>query len=246
MAFIKVIKDYIKNNYNLSHDYLTVIFPNKRAAYMLRKELMSDNDKNIWLPQMLSIQEAMSMWSGLQLIDNLDATFELMKIMNNNSEFVSNYNHFSLASQIVKDFDEIDQYAVDAENLFSYIKEIKEAENWNPDKDKTETEKAYLNFFKSLYTYYNSLREVLLKDDCGYYGLITRKLYDLSKEELNNVIGDKKIIFAGFNAMTLTEENIIVRLVESKKAALLWDLDKYYLEDEKQEAGLFARKFFKK
>ncbi|MBQ8223397.1 MAG: PD-(D/E)XK nuclease family protein [Bacteroidales bacterium] len=246
MAFIKVIKDYIKNNYNLSHDYLTVIFPNKRAAYMLRKELMSDNDKNIWLPQMLSIQEAMSMWSGLQLIDNLDATFELMKIMNNNSEFVSNYNHFSLASQIVKDFDEIDQYAVDAENLFSYIKEIKEAENWNPDKDKTETEKAYLNFFKSLYTYYNSLREVLLKDDCGYYGLITRKLYDLSKEELDNVIGDKKIIFAGFNAMTLTEENIIVRLVESKKAALLWDLDKYYLEDEKQEAGLFARQFFKK
>ena len=241
MAFITKIKEYIKNNYNLSNDYLTVIFPNKRAAYMLRKELMADNDKNIWLPQMLSIQEAMSMWSGIQLIDNLDITFELMKLMNKNKEFATNYNIFSLASQIVKDFDEVDQYAVDAEHLFNYIKEVKEIENWN-----TNTEKAYLAFFASLNKYYKELRSELSKDNCGYYGLITRKLYDLSKEELESVIGDKKIIFAGFNAMTLTEENIIVRLVESNKAVLLWDLDKYYFEDEKQEAGLFARQFFKK
>ena len=246
MAFITKIKDYIKDNYNLTTDYLTVIFPNKRAAYMLREELKKDYNENIWLPQMLSVQEAMSMWSGIQLIESLDITFELMKLMNEKKEFAANYNLFSLASQIAKDFDEIDQYAINAEHLFNYIKEVKEAENWDPVKEKTSTETAYLNFFKSLNKFYTCLRTELLNERCGYYGLITRKLYNLSNEDLEKIIGDKKIIFAGFNAMTLTEENIIVRLVESGKAVLLWDLDKYYFEDEKQEAGLFARQFFKK
>lgn len=242
MAFITKIKDYIKdkNNYDLSSDYLTVIFPNKRAAYMLREELKKDYDKNIWLPQMLSIQEAMSLWSGIQLVDNIDVIFELMKVMDKKND-IDKSKLFSLASQIVKDFDEIDQYAVNAKNLFDYVKDVKEIENWNKP-----TEKAYLQFFASLNEYYIKLRKELMNDNCGYYGLITRKLYELSREELNNIIGDKKIIFAGFNAMTTTEESIIVRLIESGKAVLLWDLDKYYFEDEKQEAGLFARQFFKK
>lgn len=75
---------------------------------------------------------------------------------------------------------------------------------------------------------------------------MTRTLYELSDEQLQNIIGDRKIIFAGFNAMTRTEENLIVRIVESGKGVLFWDLDKYYYDDELQEAGLFARQFFGK
>ena len=35
-------------------------------------------------------------------------------------------------------------------------------------------------------------------------------------------------------------------MVENGNAVMLWDLDRYYFEDEKQEAGYFARKFFQK
>lgn len=61
--------------------------------------------------------------------------------------FLTRKNIFPLASQIVKDFDEIDQYAVDAEHLFKYLKSVKEVETWSPDTDElTQTESAYLIF----------------------------------------------------------------------------------------------------
>ena len=82
MAFISEIVNFINKNYDLSKESLTIIFPNKRAALMLREELMSSKyQNNIWLPQILSIQEAMSSWSGLQLIDNIDIIFELITLL---------------------------------------------------------------------------------------------------------------------------------------------------------------------
>jgi hypothetical protein len=248
MAFISEIADYIINNknYSLTQDSLTIIFPNKRAALMLRKELAKIIEKNIWLPQILSIQEAMSSWSKIQLIENIDVIFELLTIMNPQSITWSK-DLFGIASQMAKDFDEIDQYNVDAENLFAYLKVVKSMETWSPD-DKTMTpvESEYINFFKKLIDYYNDLRKKLSEKNYGYYGLITRKLANLNDEELVKTVGNNKIIFAGFNAMTATEEDIIVRLVDNGKAEILWDLDKYYFDNEKQEAGLFARAFFNK
>lgn len=246
MGFITRITEYINKNYDLTKDSLLVIFPNKRAALTLRKELSKSIKCNIWLPQMLSIQEAMSAWSKLQLLDNIDVTFELLKILDNSDKSQTRNNLYGLASQMVKDFDEIDQYGVNAEKIFRFLKEFKEADTWTPEQSNSETVKAYLSFFASLYGHYVTLRDVLLKSKSGYYGLLTRTLSELSDNELKERIGDKKIIFAGFNAMTKTEEDIVVRLSELDKAVVLWDLDKYYFEDNKQEAGLFAREFFKK
>ena len=247
MAFISKIAHYIVDNYDLKNDSIIVVFPNKRAALNLRSELsrlFRESNIDIWLPQMLSIQEAMTLWSELQMIDNIDLVYELINIINNNGLNDVNNNIFGIASQMLKDFDEIEQYDIDAEKLFNHLKDVKKLEMWTPDINK-EIESSYIKFFTSLHTYYKTLRDTLLNNNCGYYGLISRKTNDL-KDKIFDVIGDKKIIFAGFNAMTKTEEDVIVRLVESNKAVLLWDLDKYYFEDTTQEAGLFARIFFDK
>ena len=245
MAFISEIVNFINKNYDLSKESLTIIFPNKRAALMLREELMSSKyQNNIWLPQILSIQEAMSSWSGLQLIDNIDIIFELIKIINKNANIISN-DVYGLAAQMLKDFDEIDQYAINAKQLFQNTKDAKEVGLWSPDEN-YDVDKKYIEFFSSLNDYYESLRKVLFENNVGYYGLITRYIYELSKEELQAKLSGKKIIFAGFNALTKTEESIIVRLVQNNNACLLWDLDEYYFNDKKQEAGIFARDFFER
>lgn len=242
MAFITEIADYINKNYDLSKESLTIIFPNKRAAFRLRTELKKNKyDRNIWLPQILSIQEAMCSWSGLQLLDNIDITFELINILGE----TSSNDIYGLASQMLKDFDEIDQYAVNAKNLFQNTKDAKEID-FQFLNENYEIDKKHIEFFSSLNHYYESLREILFKNNSGYYGLISRYLYELNQDELSKIIGNRKIIFAGFNAMTKTEEGIIVRLIQNGKATLLWDLDEYYFNDEKQEAGIFARDFFER
>ncbi|MBQ6082900.1 MAG: PD-(D/E)XK nuclease family protein [Bacteroidales bacterium] len=236
MAFIKKISDYITSHYDLTKENITIVFPNKRAALQLRNELASSIKTNFWVPQILSIQQAMEEWSGLQLIDNIEVIFEIIKM---NQEF------FPYAAQMAKDFDEIDQYGVDAEKLFKHLRDAKEIEEWNLNLENG-VESNYLKFFSSLLTYYNNLRDTLQKNGQGYYGLITKKIASFDDETLQKCTQGRKIIFAGFNALTKTEENIIVRMVENGNAVMLWDLDKYYFEDEKQEAGHFARKFFQK
>jgi hypothetical protein len=220
----------------LTKENITIVFPNKRAALQLRNELSKQIKTNFWVPQILSIQQAMEEWSGLQLIDNIEVIFEIIKM---------NKDFFPYAAQMAKDFDEIDQYDVDAAKLFAHLKDAKEIEEWNLSLENG-VESNYLHFFSSLLTYYNNLREALQKNEQGYYGLITNKIAHLDDATLQKCTQGRKIIFAGFNALTTTEENIIVRMVESGNAVMLWDLDRYYFEDDKQEAGYFARKFFQK
>lgn len=242
--FINGLAEHIKANYNLKNEELTVVFPNKRAAFYLRSRFRELYEEDIWLPQMLSIEEAMTQWSGIQLVDNIDMLFELINI---NAEFYHGDSDLSLfgsmALQMARDFDEIDQYNVDANHLFSYVYEEKKIGVWHLDETITLKEQQYLEFFKSLQGYYIKLREHLSAQGKGYYGMITRTLANLDDTEMLQRVGKRKVIFAGFNALTTTEQRIIDKLYRNGLAEVIWDFDRYYVDDEHNEAGLFARRY---
>jgi CRISPR/Cas system-associated exonuclease Cas4 (RecB family) len=243
--FISGLARHIKETYDLKREELTVIFPNKRAAFYLRSKFKEIyHGEEIWLPQMLSIEEAMTQWSEIQLVDNIDMLFELISINAELSHSGSDISIFgSMAMQMAKDFDEIDQYHVDANHLFSYIYEMKRLGTWDLEHGITQKEEQYLRFFEGLKDYYFKLRQRLESQQKGYYGLITRYLSDLSDEELLSKINHRKVIFAGFNALTPTEQKIIDKLYKNQCAEVIWDFDRYYIEDEHNEAGLFARRY---
>ena len=253
MAFIQNIIDYIFKNYDLSKDIVEVVFPNKRASIHFKRQIVSQLSKTYWMPITSSVQQAMEKWSGLHLVDSLDVALELMSINDKDANNkVLKQNFFGLASQMAKDFDEIDQYKVDAKNLFESLNEVKIIENYTfseytlSNEDSYKAQSKYLQFFSSLINYYSALRLNLFSRKVGYYGMITRCLSELPTDELVKRIDGKKIVFAGFNALTTTEEDVVVRLVENGNAVMLWDLDEYYINDKKQEAGRFANDFFAK
>ena len=253
MAFIQNIIDYIFKNYDLSKDIVEVVFPNKRASIHFKRQIVSQLSKTSWMPITSSIQQAMEKWSGLHLVDSLDVALELMSINDKDANNkVLKQNFLGLASQMAKDFDEIDQYKVDAKNLFESLNEVKIIENYTfseytlSNEDSYKAQSKYLQFFSSLINYYSALRLNLFSRKVGYYGMITRCLSELPTDELVKRIDGKKIVFAGFNALTTTEEDVVVRLVENGNVVMLWDLDEYYINDKKQEAGRFANDFFAK
>ncbi len=243
-TFISKLAKHIQSHYDLAHQELTVVFPNKRAALYLRNALRNSIQQTVWLPQMLSIEEAVAQWSGLILVDNIDLLFELIDIdAQLHVEQSSDLAVFgSQAAQMAKDFDEIDQYGINAKDLFSLVLDSKKLEIWNFDeKNSKEKELKYLQFFRSLYEYYLQLQSRLSAQGKGYYGMITRHLSELAEAKLMERIGDRKLIFAGFNALTTTEERIIDTLIRNGKAEILFDYDSYYLDDPNNEAGHFAR-----
>lgn len=245
-TFIHKLADHIQSHYDLTRQELTVVFPNKRAAFYLRDELKKNSQQTIWMPQMLSIQEAFTQWSGIALADSLDMLFELIDIdAELHIEQNSDLGVFgSQATQMAKDFDEIDQYGCDAKHVFNYVLDNKKLEIWNFDEEKSkEKEVKYLHFFQSLYDYYLRLRDRLSEQGKGYYGMITRYLSELNAEDLLKKVGDRKIVFAGFNALTNTEERIIDTLVKNGVADILFDYDAYYLDSPNNEAGFFGRRY---
>ena len=245
-TFINGLAEHIKSTYNLKDEELTVVFPNKRAAFYLRSRFKEIYDEDIWLPQMLSIEEAMTQWSGIQLVDTIDMLFELISINAELGHTDSDLSLFgSMALQMAKDFDEIDQYNVDAVHLFSYVYEEKKIGVWHLDEAITQKEEQYLQFFKSLQAYYERLRKRLSDQEKGYYGMITRTLANLDDNELKARVKGRKVIFAGFNALTTTEQRIIDKLYRNGLAEVIWDFDRYYVDNEDNEAGLFARRYIK-
>lgn len=241
--FISSLAQHIKDRYDLQKEELTVVFPNKRAAFFLRSKFKEIYHKNIWLPQMLSIEEAMTQWSGLQLVDKVDMLFELIAI---NSEIVGKEGNIgvfgSMAAQLAKDFDEIDQYGIDAHYLFTYVFQYQQIGEWKlSDETVTPKEWAHLQFFKDLEQHYKLLRQRLEQQQKGYYGMITRKLASMDDDQLVECTHHRKIIFAGFNALTTTEQTIIDKLYRNGCAEVIWDFDQYYVNDENNKAGLFAR-----
>lgn len=242
--FINGLAEHIKAKYNLRKDELTVVFPNKRAAFYLRSRFKEIYNEDIWLPQMLSVEEAMTLWSGIQLADPVDMLFELIAIdseLYQRGDSISSFG--SMAVQMAKDFDEIDQYEIDAQHLFSYVKDQKWLESWNPTGDTTPQEKQYLLFFENLQRYYERLRERMDRQKKGYYGMITRKLAGLIDSELVEKVQNRMVLFAGFNALTPTERKIVDKLYKAGHAETVWDFDRYYVEDEHNEAGRFARDY---
>ena len=245
-SFISKLAKHIQSHYDLSKQELTVVFPNKRAAFYLRNALKENYQQTVWLPQIISVQEAVTQWSGITLADNIDLLFELIDIdAQLHVEQDSDLSVFgSQAAQMAKDFDEIDQYGIDAKSLFNYVLEHKKLGLWEFDTLKSkDKEQKYLQFFHSLHDYYLRLRDRLTEQGKGYYGMITRYLSELHEAELIAKIGDRRILFAGFNALTTTEEHIIDTLIKNSKAEVIFDYDAYYVDDDNNEAGLFARKY---
>ncbi len=245
-SFISKLAKHIQSHYDLKKQELTVVFPNKRAAFYLRNAFKTSCKQTIWLPQMISIEEAVTQWSGMTLADNIDLLFELIDIdAKLHVEQASDLSAFGgKAAQMAKDFDEIDQYGINAEKVFQYVADDTALKIWDVEgTNHTEKELEYLKFYKSLHGYYLQLRERLTQQNKGYYGMITRQLSELSEDELMARIGDRQIIFAGFNALTATEEHIIDSLIRNGKAEILFDYDQYYVHDPVDEAGTFARKY---
>ena len=88
---------------------------------------------------------------------------------------------------------------------------------------------------------YHELKKTVLEKNYAWQGLS----YRIAHEKLfknGYQLPYKKILFCGFNAVNLAEEEILSYLVEKGIAELIWDADNYYLKDGAQEAGLFLRK----
>jgi len=246
--FLQQTAKYLYETFGDNLANVAVVLPNRRAGLFLRKYLAGMLQKTSWAPDFFSIEEFISSVSGLREVEQVHCLFELYKVHQRfEKEKAQSFDEFlNWGNQLLSDFNEIDRYLVDPATLFAYLDEVRALTVWNPDNEPlTEFQQNYLKFYNSLLSYYSGLTSVLLSKGEAYQGLMFRDACQkMERDEVR--IPWEKVVFAGFNALTASEEKIIDFLVKEGIGELLWDADSYYLEDPKQEAGDSLRKWFRK
>ncbi|HEY9049090.1 MAG TPA: PD-(D/E)XK nuclease family protein, partial [Ohtaekwangia sp.] len=262
-TFIQDIAETIRQQYT-DWENLTVIFPNRRAALYFRKALAENLDTPRWSPAILSVEEFIGSYSDLKEADKLSLIVVLYRVFKRVTHSEENLDHFYFwGEMLLRDFDELDKYLVNANGLFKDLSNQKELDQyfdylteeqkeflvafWQTiDFSSSASKQKFLELWQSLYPVYIAFRQQLMEEKIGYSGMIHRHV----AEHIDKLIpagknAGMKYIFAGFNALTAAEEKIMTWFVEHHDARIFWDEDAFYVNEPHREAGTFLRQYRK-
>jgi ATP-dependent helicase/nuclease subunit B len=246
-GFLRKVSDYIFSSYGEKIDDLCLVLPNRRAGLFLKQHFSEHSKKPIWSPEIFSIEDLIWDLSGLKKADTAEQLYIFYAVYKEaEKEKAESFELFcKWAPTLLNDFNETDSYLADTEKLFGNLSDIRDIEEWSlSNAALTDFQKEYLHFWSQIGNWYKKYREALLKEKLAYPGLA----YRIVSENITELFVEKKwrkIIFTGFNALSAAEEKIISALRESGKADVLWDADRYYIENTANEAGRFLRRYRK-
>lgn len=244
-SFLQKVSDYLCASFGEDLDDLCIVLPNRRGGLFLERQLTAKLSKPAWAPAIYSIEDFIWEQSGLQQTDLAEQLFIFYSAYRNcEKENAETFDAFcKWAPTLIADFNETDSCLADTQKLFGNLSDIREIENWSLGQAVlTDFQKQYLHFWKRIGDWYREYRSLLAKENKGYTGLAYRAVAEKIAEPGFGAQW-KKFIFAGFNALNPAEEKIFTVLQDSGRADLLWDADRYYMEDNAQEAGRFLRKY---
>jgi hypothetical protein len=242
MKFILQLAKQIKEK-NFDLRSLTIILPSERATKYLSEALVSAYGKPIFSPEITTIDRWVKKHSK-PIIDNTRLLISLFEMYRETEEGRNeSFEEFlNWGSILLSDFDDIDRYMLDYNQVFKNLKAIKELESWKIDEDKlSQSQKKFMDFWDRIPNYYAQLPENLRAKGFVTAGLAYRQLAD-NQEVLFDKNDNRYFIFAGFNALSLSELTIIKKLMKRRRAEFIIDADNYYLENKLHEAGAFLRK----
>jgi CRISPR/Cas system-associated exonuclease Cas4 (RecB family)/SepF-like predicted cell division protein (DUF552 family) len=245
-SFLQKLVKQLYSQYGKDISELCIVLPNRRAGLFLKTHFAQHIKTTFWAPEIYATEDFVALLSELEIVDSTTLLFELYEtvktVKKSNDE---TFDEFSKWGQVfLNDVNEIDRYLVDAKQLFGNLKDIKELDTWTLNNEETlsDFQKQYLNFWQSLGVYYFDFKSRLLSKNQAYQGLAYKVVSDNLSDKIKKH-NWKKIIFAGFNALNKAEEKIIKDLIDAGTAEMIWDIDSYYIDDVKQEAGKFYRKY---
>lgn len=260
-SFLEELAEDVYAKYPQEED-LTLVFPNRRAGLFYKQNLSRLSSAPCWSPRIYSFPDLISSFSDRVLLENLDLNFSLYKVFGKVLKSKENFERFFFWGQmLLRDFDDLDKSLVNATNLYSNLSQQKQLDLyfdylspeqksliqqfWRDFVDKGSTQKErFLRIWEHLFEVYTIFQDQLRQANHAYEGMIYREIAEAPNASRLPAF-EGKIIFAGFNALTPAEEKIIGWFRNHKAGEIHWDLDQYYLVDEKQEAGRFLRSYRK-
>lgn len=267
MNFLRDIAKDLLKRYGNNLSAVTMVFPGKRARLFMNQYLAEESDTPVWAPNYTTIDELVQKMSPYRKADSITSVCTLYKIYASLVPDAKPLDEFYAWGEIIlSDFDDIDKHLAPADKIFQNAFDL---ENISSEYLTEEQERALRDFFKNFSSdtltkikerflqlwqimpdLYKGLQEELKQQGLLYPGAQYRDVAESLKTPqmalpIEGVEGSGTYCFAGFNILDESTEAIFNYFEKEHTTLFYWDYDRYYVEDNMCEAGLFMRRNLK-
>lgn len=245
------------------------VFPSRRSSLFFRKYLGQAAGRPLFCPHILTIDELFGKLSRLKKADGIEALGILFKdylsVKPQPAEGVpeETFDQFVYWGDILlRDFDDIDKYLVDAEKILINIADLKDLsvnydflsdrqkqaiarfcrafDSANVSTDPSDKKRMFLTTWNLLLPLYRKFRASLATAGLGYSGMIYRDVVETGccAEKLREEYD--KIVFVGLNALSQCEKKLMDTLRDEGLADFYWDFRGRMVTDPENRASFFV------
>ncbi|RKE81034.1 MULTISPECIES: PD-(D/E)XK nuclease family protein [unclassified Chryseobacterium] len=241
MKFLnKIIHELLAQNTDLSA--FNIILPGKRPIVFIR-QILEENNYSGFLPNFFTIEELINKIADHQTIQGIPLwlfSFDVYRSLNliPRDDFSDFLKWFPT---LQKDWDDILKFSDSDQAVLQYMFDEERIKEWAQDlgEDDDVPRKKFLNFWQNMNVFLPVLKERLQERNWATSGMI----HEAAKARIADFAKNTKeeFVFCGFNAFTPVEEKLVRSLLQWNKAQCFFQADRYYFDDERQEAGKFLR-----
>jgi hypothetical protein len=236
----KIIHELLAQNADLSA--FNIILPGKRPIVFIR-QILEENNYSGFLPNFFTIEELINTIADRQVIQGIPLwlfSFNVYRSLNliPRDDFSDFLKWFPT---LQKDWDDILKFSDSDEAVLQYMFDEERIKEWaqNLGEDDDVPRKKFLNFWQNMNIFLPELKSRLQEKNWATSGMIHEaakaSILDFAKNT------SEHFVFCGFNAFTPVEEKLVRSLLQWNKAQCFFQADRYYFDDERQEAGKFLR-----
>ncbi|MDQ0781510.1 PD-(D/E)XK nuclease family protein [Chryseobacterium sp. W4I1] len=241
MKFLnKIIHKLLAQNPDLSE--FNIVLPGKRPIVFIR-QILEENNYSGFLPNFVTIEELIDKIADKQPVQGISLwlfAFDVYRRLgliprDDFSDFLKWF------PTLQKDWDDILKFSESDEAVLQYMFDEERIKEWAQDlgEDDDVPRKKFLNFWQNMNIFLPALKKKLQERNWATSGMIHEtakaRIVDFAKNTAEH------FVFCGFNAFTPVEEKLVRSLLQWNKAQCFFQADRYYFDDERQEAGKFLR-----
>lgn len=241
MKFLnKIIHELLAQNPDLSD--FNIVLPGKRPIVFIR-QILEENNYSGFLPNFFTVEELIDRIADKQPVQGISLwlfAFDVYRSLGliPKDDFADFLKWFPT---LQKDWDDILKFSESDEAVLQYMFDEERIKEWAQDlgDDDDVPRKKFLNFWQNMNVFLPVLKKKLQEKNWATSGMIHEtakaKIVDFAKNT------SEHFVFCGFNAFTPVEEKLVRSLLQWNKAQCFFQADRYYFDDERQEAGKFLR-----
>ena len=229
MPFLNQIIERIVDDKSVPLHEVAVVLPNRRARRLLLQGLSDANGrKPMFAPQIFPMEEFVSWLSPLSVVDAVTQHLRLHELTRHfpGSRFET-HQLLSWGTAFLKDISDMDMQLQDVPACLREFAEAARFEIPFGKEDMSETDRERMQFNELLADIYVKYKALLESRKEAYEGMLYRDCAEHISEYARN-LPFKRLIFAGFYALSPSELEIIRYLKEHFHTEIYFDIDPFY------------------